>query len=117
MSNKKQKKSGIKRKIVVIVSIFIALTFLSTMLIIEFYYDPVRIMYYYNFDNGTGKWVEEDVIVYHDFNNGTIFGTYVGDMIQELKLDSSIQKVIHLKDGTIDYYYKHNDFIGSRTTG
>lgn len=115
MSNKKEKKPSVKRKIVIIASIFLALTFLSTVLIIEFYYDPVRIMYHYTFDNGTRKWVEADVIVYHDFKNGTVFGTYVGDMIQELKLESSIQKVIHLKDGTIDYYYKHNDFIGSKT--
>ena len=72
-------------------------------------------MYYYTFDNGTRKWLDSDVIVYHDFKNGTVFGTYVGDMIQELRLNDSLQKVIHLKDGTTDYYFKHDDFLGSRT--
>jgi len=117
MSHKdRTNKSKTNRKIAVIISILIATAFFSIIIITEFYSDPVRVMYYYNFDNGTSKWVESDVIVYHDFRNGTIYGTFVGDMIQELKLDTSIQKVIHLKDGTIDYFYKHTDFIGSRTT-
>ena len=115
MNKEKPRKSGIKRKIAIIVSIGIAITFFAIIINSEFFSDPVRIMYHYEFDNGTRKWVESDVIVYHDFKNGTIYGTFVGDMIQELKLDSSIQKVIHLKDGTIDYYFKHNDFLGSKT--
>ena len=115
MEGRKDKKSNVKRKIALVISILIAISFFSVISIQEFYADPVRIMYYYNFDNGTAKWVESDVIVYHDLGNGTIFGGYVGDVIQELNLDSSLQKVIHLKDGTIDYYYEHEDFIGSRT--
>ncbi len=115
MKGRKDKKSNVKRKIAVVISIVIAISFFSVITIQEFYADPVRIMYYYNFDNGTSKWLESDVIVYHDFKNGTIAGGFVGDMIQQLNLDTTIQKVIHLKDGTIDYYYKHNDFIGSRT--
>jgi len=98
-----------------ILGIGIAIAFFAIIINTQFYSDPVRVMYYYTFDNGTSKWVESDVIVYHDFKNGTIYGTFVGDMIKDLKLDTSIQKVIHLKDGTIDYYYKHDDFIGSRT--
>ncbi len=116
MPDKKQKKSKIKRKIAIIVSIGIAIAFFSIIINSEFYSDPVRIMYYYHFQNGTQKWLESDVIVYHDFKNGTIAGMFVGDMIQKLKLDNTVQKVIHLKDGTTDYYYKHNDFIGSRTS-
>ncbi len=116
MQGKKEKKSEIKRKIAIVISIGIAITFFLVIINTEFNSDPVRIMYHYEFDNGTRKWVESDVIVYHDFGNGTIAGMFVGDMIQELNLDTSIQKVIHLKDGTIDYYYKHSDFIGSRTT-
>ncbi len=116
MESRKNKKSNVKRKIALVISIVIAISFFSIISIQQFYADPVRIMYHYNFDNGTSKWVESDVIVYHDFKNGTIYGAFVGDMIQQLKLDTSIQKVIHLKDGTIDYYFKHSDFIGSRTT-
>ena len=115
MSDQRRKKGKIKRKLAIVVSIGIAITFFSVIINSEFYSDPVTIMYYYNFDNGTSKWVESDVIVYHDFRNGTIYGAFVGDMIQDLKLDTTVQKVIHLKDGTIDYYYKHADFIGSRT--
>jgi len=111
----RQKKRNQKRKIAIVISIGIAITFFSVIINSEFYSDPVRIMYYFTFDNGTSRWLDSDVVVYHDFRNGTIFGGYVGDVIQELRLDTTVQKVIHLKDGTIDYYYKHADFIGSRT--
>jgi len=110
-----EKKRKTKKIAMTILGLGIAIAFFAIIINTQFYSDPVRVMYHYEFDNGTRKWLDSDVIVYHNFGNGTIHGAFVGDMIQELNLDTTIQKVIHLKDGTIDYYYKHDDFIGSRT--
>jgi hypothetical protein len=116
MTKDNNRKTNSNRNVAIAMGIILGTGIIGFVGFTEFASDPVIVMYYYHFENGTQKWLESDVIVYHDFKNGTIHGAYVGDMIQELKLDTSVQKVIHLKDGTTDYYYKHNDFIGSRTT-
>lgn len=113
--NKGTSKDNRKRRDGIIIGIFFGAIFLSFVLYYTFDFDPVMIMYHYTFDNGTQRWLDADHIISYDFKNGTNAEITVEDLMKHLKLKTSIQKVIHLKDGRTDYIYKHTDSIGSKS--
>lgn len=113
--NKDAKQEHQKKKAGIIISVIFGSIVLFVIFYSTFYSDPVMVMYQYTFDNGTQRWLEANQIINYDFKNGTKADITVENLVNHLQLKTSIQKVIHLKDGRTDYHYKHTDSIGSKT--
>jgi len=111
LKKENKKKSNTKKEIVIVLSIMVAVSFIGILSYQEFFSDPTLVMYYYNFDNGTSTWVDDGTIVDLRLENGTIVQIPISDAVKSS--NTFVQKVIHLKDGTTDYFYSYEERLGS----
>ncbi len=111
MKEKNQKKSNTKKQIVIVLSVMVAISFIGILAYQEFYSDPILVMYYYDFDNGTSTWIDDGTIVDLRLENGTIVQIPISDAVKNS--NTFVQKVIHLKDGTTDYFFSYEERLGS----
>lgn len=78
--------------------------------------DPVTIMIYYPFENGTSKWVYMDDTLPVHTQSGTIWIS-VQEAFIERNMTSYQMKTIHLNSGYVDYQFVYEDSIGGTTSG
>lgn len=102
------------RTIAIALGIVLATGILGFIGYSQFISDPTLTMVHYKFQNGTAKWLDSEMLITHQFKNGTIVEMRVIDLASIVYPEDFISKTIHLKDGTIDYHYKHFDSIGSK---
>ena len=112
--SKKTDRSDQRRTIAIALGIVLATGILGFIGYSQFIHDPTLTMVHYKFQNGTGKWLDSETMVTHQFKNGTIIEMKVIDLAPLVYPEDFLAKTIHLKDGTIDYHFKHFDAIGSK---
>lgn len=108
-------KKEVKKQIVTILGTIIAISLIGYIGWYEIIYDPIEVQIYFPFDNGTHKWINSEAMIPYDFKNGTIIEMSVLNATKHMNFEDYQQKVIHLKNGKTDHFYKHTDFIGSKT--
>ena len=111
----RENKKSHNKNIGIILGIVLAVAVLSYIGYSQFIDDPTLTMVHYKFQNGTARWLDSEMLITHQFKNGTIVEMRVIDLASIVYPEDFVSKTIHLKDGTIDYHYKHFDSIGSKT--
>jgi len=109
----KEPKKNKSKKVAIALGLGMAIGVLLGIGYFEFVSDPTLVQVYFKFQNGTGKWLDSDTMVTHQLKNGTTVEMKVIDLAPLVYPEDFMAKTIHLKDGTIDYNFKHFDNIGS----
>ncbi len=114
MTKENSSKPRKARYISILLGLVFGVSFIGYIAYAEFVSDPTLTQVYFKFENGTGKWLDSETMVTFKLQNGTTVTMKVIDLAPIAYPEDFMAKTIHLKDGTIDYYFKHFDAIGSK---
>ncbi len=117
LKEKKNKSKPKSKTPVMIVGLMVGISLLGVIVYAEITKDdPVQVMIYYQFENGTKKWTYMDSNVPVHTQSGTIWIT-VEEAFLQRNMTSYQTKTIHLNSGIIDYNFVYEDSIGGTSSG